>query len=300
MSSLASKTKLLKEIEKGKGVQYVLDEAHKIMGNPALIFDMEYSLIAAPTDAVNDDPIWYEFMTHGKLNSETIEFFKKESFIDSVSNCVQLNGVTYLLSNRLKYNRIFGQLYNRDNLPIADLVMVACENPFEEYTPALIETVCAILSEEICQNEYYQEYGQIYQDRIITNLIEGSIEDRKIYSGHVSNLYTGLKPEVFLAVTDVTKSSFKDAALAHIRDLFKQTEPSFKYSIYSGHIIILISSDHPKLEQKNDLNNLSDLFEKENIHAGISRCFENLFDLRTHYLEAMHALNHGSKRINLY
>ena len=293
MNSLDIKIKQLKEIENGKGVQHVLDRVHEIMGNPALIFDMEYRLIASPTNSINDDPIWYEFMTYGKLNNETIEFFKNESFIDSVANCTQFDGVTYLFSSKLKYNRIFGQLYDKEQLPVADLVMVACENPFEEYTPELIKAVCNILSEEIGLDKYYQSYSQSYQDGIIEKLIEGSIDDKGIYSGHVSNIDKGLKTNIFIAVADVTQSRYEKANLLYFRDLLKLTEPSFKYSIYSDYIVMLISSNHAKLKVKRELNNLLQLFERENIHVGISSCFENLFDLRRYYLEAVYALYHG-------
>ena len=305
MSSLNIKMNQLNKIQNGQGIQHILDKVHEIMGNPALIFDMEYKLIASPTDAVNDDPIWCEFMTHGKLSDETIEFFKNESFIDSVANCTQFDGVTYLFSNQLKYNRIFGQLYNKARLPVADLVMVACENPFEDYTPELIKTVCNILSEEISQNEYYQHYGQSYQDSIIKKLIDGSIEDRGIYSGHVSNIEKGLKAHVFLAVAAVAQSNLSSADLEPFRESLKRAEPAFKYSIYSNYIAFLISSDSPVIRLKKDLSNLLGLIEKKNIHIGISSSFEDLFELHQYYLEAVYALYDGvtvsdNQRINVY
>ena len=305
MGNLNVKIDQLKKIKNGKGLQYILDEIYAFMGNPALIFDMEYKLIASPAGAVNDDPIWCEFMTHGGLSSETIEFFKKESFIDSVANCTQFDGVTYLFSDKLKYDRIFGQLYNKDLLPVADLVMVACENPFEEDTPELIKTACNIISDEISLDEYYQNYGHIYQDSILEKLIEGDIGDKEVYTGHVSNIDKGLKSNVFIAVADVTKSNSANASLSYFRDLFKRTEPSFKYSIYSDYVIILISSNYPKLRINRELNNLIHLFEQENIYAGISSRFENLFDLHRYYLEAVNALNNSKKvfdsqKINIY
>ena len=303
--SLSVKINQLQKIENGKGVEYILNKVYEIMGNPALIFDMEYKLTAYPTGAVNDDPIWCEFMEHGKLSEETIEFFKNESFIDSVANCTQFDGVTYLFSGKLKYNRIFGQLYNKEGMPVADLVMVACEAPFEDYTPELIKTVCSIISKEISQNDYYQQYGQTYQDNILKKLIEEAIEDKGIYSGHVSNIEKGLKSNIFIAAVDISQSNSQNTDLEYFRDLLKKTEPVFKYSIYSNYIVILISSNYSELKIKRDLSNLNDLFEKENIHAGISSCFENLFELHKYFFEAVYALYDSEKipnaqKINLY
>ena len=305
MRGLNSKLNQLYAIETGKGIQHILDKTHEIIGNPALMFDMEYKLIASPTGAENDDPIWCEFMTHKKLRDETIEFFKNESFIDNVANCTPFDGVTYLSSSELKYDRIFGQIYNADQLPVADLVMVACESPFEEYTPELIKAVCNILSQEISQDDNYRRYGQLYQDSIIEKLIDGRIDDKGIYAGHVSNIEKGLKANIFLAVAKVPQTDPVYAHLAFVRDLFKQAAPAFKYSIYSNYIIILISSSDALLKIGTNLGSLVRLFEQEKISVGVSSCFENLFELRRYYLEAVHALNnearmHGRQQIGLY
>ena len=291
----------MNKIQNGKGIQHILDRTYAIMGNPILVFDMEYKLIAASTGAVNDDPIWCEFMAHGKLMDSTIEFFKNESFIDNVANCTQFDGVTYLFSDKLKYDRIFGQLYNKEQLPVADLVMVACVHPFEMNTPKLIKTVCNVLSEELSQNNYYQIYGQIYQDNIIKLLIDATIKDKCIYSGHVSNIEKGLKSHIFLAVVDIAQAKQTkgtDMEPKYFIDLFKQMQPNCKYSVYNDYIVILISLDRAKLSIKKDLNKLNELFEKENIYAGISSCFENLFELQKYYFEAMDALNDGKKAGN--
>ena len=305
MENVNAKLEELYEIEKGKGVQHILDRTREIMGNPALVFDMEYRLIASPANAVNDDPIWCEFMKYGKLGKKTIEFFKNESFIDSVANCTQFDGVTYLLSNNLKYNRIFGQVYNKAGLPVIDLVMVECESEFEEDTPELIRAVCNIITEEISRDEHYKSYGQSYQDSIIEQLIDGDIDDKEIYAGHVSNIDRGLKSNIFIAVAKVPLANPSYTYLAFYRDMLKQEEPAYKYSIYSGYIIILISSDNPVIKIRRELKNLIRPLERRKMKVGISDGFDNLFELRKHYLEAVCVLNsgkvvNGGLQISLY
>ena len=295
MNNLNDQLKKLHKIKNGQGIQYILDKTYEIVGNPALIFDMDYKLIASPTGAVNDDPIWCEFMAHGKLSHDTVEFFKNESFIDSVANCTQFDEVTYLFSNKLKYDRIFGQLHNQDQLPVADLVMVACKHPFEQDTPMLVKTVCNIISEELSQNEYYQNFGQIYQDNIVKLLIDAAIDDKGIYAGHVSNIERGLKSHIFMIVVDTSQAQHANEGIEYYRNLFKKVQPDYKYSVYADYIVILISSGSAKLSIKRGLNELNELFEQENIFAGISSCFDNLFELHKYYFEAMDALNNGKK-----
>ena len=47
------------------------------------------------------------------------------------------------------------------------------------------------------------------------------------------------------------------------------------------------------LSVEKDLNMLIEVFEKNNIYAGISSNFENLYETRTYYIEAVNALNDG-------
>jgi len=296
--SKSTKLRQIKAIKNGKGIQYIINEAYKILENPILIHDMEYKLVVSPDGAISDDCIWNEFMISGKLCDETIEFCKNESFIDSVANCTNFDGVTYLISDKLKYNRIFGQLYTNNNMPVADLVMMACDKPFEDDTPELIETLCKVLSKELSQCKYYQDYAQTYQEALIRKLIEGDIEDKGLYSSHVSNINSGLKTNIFLAVADLAQNGSAHATLVYFRDLFKRTQPAFKYSIYADYIVILASSDYAVLNVKKDLNKLNKLFKQQNIYAGISSNFENLYEMQIYYTEAVNALNNGSKSNN--
>lgn len=293
--NLPNKKEQLQAIITGKGVQHILDEAYKILENPMLIHDMEYKLVASPDGVVNDDQIWNEFMVHGFLSDATIEFCVNESFVDSVANCTNFDGVTYLFSDKLKYDRIFGQLYNHKHMPVADLCMVACEQPFEDNTPELIKTLCDILSKELSKSKYYQDYGQAYQENIIKKLIEGDIENKAIYTGHVANLDDGLETYISLAVVDISRDDRSSNQLVYFRDLFKQIQNQYKYYIYSDYIVILTSSkNESRLNSEKDWE-LSKIFKEYHMFVGLSSPFENLFALQQYYHEAIEALHYGIK-----
>jgi len=287
--------RLLEKIKLGNGMQYILDEAYRILSNPIFIFDMEYKLIAASNSAAvaKDDPISNEFLTQSRLSKETIEFLKNEDFIDCVANCIQYSGVTFLISDNLKYDRIFGLLHNKEHLPVADLCVVACETPFENDALDLIKLLCNILSDELGNNDYYQDYGQKYQESIIKKLIDGSIEDKRIYSGQVANIDKGLKNNIFVAAVDIGHRDPSYTQLAHFRDLIKSVQPDFKYFIYTNRIVILLSFVHNELDVEKDLHALYMLFEQQDMYAGISNSFDNLYDLQIYYNKAVFALNHG-------
>jgi len=286
------KSEQLKTLENGKGVQYILDEAYKILGNPLLAHDMEYKLFAHNKDAVNDDPIWNELTTNGTVDLNRLEFYKSETFFDMAAYAEK---VTFLPSDRLKYDRIFGKLFTRNQIQIGCVVIHACDKPFENSDIELFKIVCDILNKELSESEYYQNYGQAYMETLVGKLIGDRIDSKLLYTAHIESIYTGLKENIRLAVADISESDPTFNRLVIFRDLFKRTEASFKYAIYSNYIVILMNSDSEAFHIKQDLHKLYRIFEQNNIYAGISNRFENLFELSRYYNEAIAALKHGLK-----
>lgn len=291
MGNVKNKAEQLRTLKIGNGIQYLLNEAYKIFGNPVLLQDMEYNMIACTENIVTDDPFWSEFTTAGKISRELIELCKNENFHDAVANAPK---ITFMISEKIKYNRLFGKIFNGDNILIGGAILVALE-PFTDDIPELFECFCDIVNKELAESEYYRNYGQEYQEIIINKLIAGNVEDKEIYAAHVESIYMNLKDYLYLAVIDASQCDPAYAKLPDLRDSFRLTRPDFKYSIYDNYIVIIMNFDNAPLEVIKDLPKLNRLFRQNNMYAGVSSCFDNLFELRKYYLEAVEALNNGIK-----
>lgn len=279
----------LKALKTNKGIQYLLNEAYEILGNPIMTHNMEYKVIAYTENIVTDDPIWNEFVTTGTVNYERLEFYKNEEFIDTVANAEK---ITLLFSDKLKYKRILGKLFNYDNIQVGCASINESCQPFAEDDLMLYELFCDILNKEIAKSGYFRNYGQEYQEFLINKLIDGSIDDKRLYTAHVESIYINLKNNLYIIVADISKCD----QLKYFRELFKRAEPTFKYSIYMNYIVIIMSSDNEAINVRTDLNKLNRLFKQNNIYAGVSSHFDNLFELQNYYVEALNALSNGLKK----
>lgn len=292
---LSNTIEQMKTIKRGKGIQYFINESSKILGNPILMHDLDYKAVAYTENIVTDDPLWNEFVKIGGHSSNSIKLFKNEYFIDVAANT---KTIAILSSDKLKYDRIFGKIYNKNNITVAGVNLVACNKPLDDDVLVIFEIFCKILSREVSEDEFYQAYGESYQENLIGKLIDGNIEDKRLYPLQMDIIYSGLKNYLYLAVVDVVQYAPDHTKLLYFRDLLKQARPKFKYAIYSNYIIIIISSNSVKLNVKKGLKNFNDLFEQNNVYAGISSCFENLYELKKYYIEAVNALNYGLKKDN--
>lgn len=292
MSDSINKMELVKKLRKGKGIQYLINEASEIFGNPILMHDLDYQAIAYTENVVTDDPFWNEFVNIGGHSRESVEILKNENLIDIAAFT---KTVTVLSSKELGYDRIFGKIYNKDNMTVAAADIVSCYKPFEKADIAVFEIFCKKLSQEVSENEFYTNYGRMYLEKLITQLIEGGIEDKELYTVHIEIVYDNLENNLYLAVADISWRGLTHDNLVHFRDLFTQIRHTFKYAIYGNYIVFIMSTNSETLLEKYLLGELNKIFEQNNIYVGISSRFENLFELPTYYKEAVKALNYGLK-----
>lgn len=295
-----SKAEQMKNLKTGNGIQHLLDEGHRILGNPLTTFDTDYNLIAY-TDVLVDDPFWNELITTGTFCIKSQIFFMNECFTDVVANAKKL---ALMKSDKLKYDRLLGHILNGKGIKVANILMLECSEAFDTDTVAAFEILADLLSKEISNDEFYITYGETWQHIMIKRLIDFDLEEKGLYSPHVQNLYDGFRTNLYLAVVDIAKSHAAHNGQKFFLDLFRQKQNDFKYAIYDNFIIIIASTDYKAFKIKRELNELAEYFEQENLYVGISSCFDNLFELRKHYTEAVEALNslkpNGKRHIQMY
>ena len=280
-----SKLEQIKTIEAGRGIQYLLDSAQSIFHNPIVMFDTNYALIAH-TDVVTDDPLWNELVTTGTFSMAEQEFFFHERFTEDVANADKL---VIMKSDKLKYDRILGNIFNRENIKVANIVMVECAAPFEKDTQAAFEALADKITDEIRNDDYYTKYGRTYHDAIIKKILDHQIKDPGIYTSHIQILYDGFEDYLYLAVVDVLNSG----KLAYFRGLLESRYPSSKFAVYSDYVLMIMSSKYDSFSPEGIIGGHENPFAQNSIFVGISHCFENLFELRKHYDEALTALKSG-------
>jgi len=291
MMNLKDKKAQLERLNRGC-IRHILNSAYRILGNPIVLYDTSYNLLAFTEGIVTDDRLWNELTTIGTFSHETVDFFNTENFILSYA---ESEVVALMQSDKLKYDRMNGKLFDKDNVQLGDICVVACGKPFEEGDGELIVFLCEILSVELQNSEFYQKIERVYQESLFDDFIEGNIKDSDIVKNRVKEMRSELKPNLYLAVVDTTQYEHTNTHLAYFRDLFRKLQPEYKYYIHLNNIVIIISTDYAMLSVKRDLDKLNGFFEKYNIRAGISRGFCDLYELKEYFRQAINALNYGLK-----
>jgi len=287
----------IKALSKGNGIQYLLDAAHNIFHNPIAMFDTYYNL-KAYTDVASDDPLWNELISTGTFSMQTQEFFAQEYFTEDVANADKL---VILKSGELKHDRILGYIFNRENIRVALIVMVGLDALTGAEDIAAFEGLADKITDEIHDDDYFTSYGRAYHEAIIVKLLDGIIKDPTIYNPHVQILCDGFEAYIYASVVDVshnnmeTKESHQNT-LAHFKSLLENSYRSLRYAIYSDSIVMIMSSKQKDFTEGLFFDKDNNLFTHNNLFVGISSSFENPYELRKYYDQAVTVLKNGIEK----
>ena len=289
------KAEQINALENGKGIQYLLDAAYKIFHNPIAMFGTDNYDLKAYTDVTTDDPIWNELISTGTFSMKTQEFFAEECFIEDVANARK---PVILKSSQLKYDRILGNVYNGENIKVANVVMVALDIVFDEDNTAAFEGLIDKITVEIHDDEYYTAYGRAYHESVIVKLLDGIIKNPAIYTDYVQIFYDNFKDYLYVAVVDIAQNTLKNKGsnqdmLLYFKSLLEGKYRSFKYAIYSGYIVMVMSSKSKDFYEGIFFDKDNNPFKENNLLVGISGSFENPYELRNYYDKAAAALKNG-------
>ena len=293
-----SKLEEIKALENGKSIQYLLNSAYKIFNNPMFMFDSNYNLIAF-TNVFVDDPIWNELITSGTLSSQTLEFLANEHMTEDITNAEK---TVVLRREQLKYARMSGLVHNRDNIFVGLITMYECNTPFDAPSELAFAALADKISFEIRDYDYFTMLAMTYHEDKINYLLDEPAQNPLLYNAQTQVLYSNFEDYLYVAAVsverhDILERVFK-SRLAYFKSMIKTKYPAFKYSVHEDHIVMLMSSKHRYFYGAPFFAAHLNLFEQSGLFMGVSDSFENMYELRKYYDQAVKALAKGLKDKN--
>jgi hypothetical protein len=251
--------------------------------------------LKAYTDVASDDPLWNELVSTGTFSMKTQEFFAKEWFTEDVANA---NKLVILQSGKLKYDRILGYIFNRNNIKVASVVMIGADGPFGAESAAAFEEFVDKITSEIRDDEYFTAYGKAYHEDTIVKLLDRIIKNPVMYTPHVQIFLDGFTDYLSVAVVKTRQNDSHRDELVYFKNFLENKYRSFKYAIYSDCIVMIMSSRHKDFYGEQFFGGNDNLFKRNDMLVGISGSFENPYQLRKYYDQAVAALKNGMAKSN--
>ena len=283
----------IKALENGNGIQFLLNSAFLILNNPLYVIDIDYNLLAF-TDVPVDEPDWNELVTTGTFSAKTLERLANAGLTENIANAER----TAILNNeQLKNSRIAGHIPNRDKINVGLVMMSAYITPFSPESLKAFNALVDKITEEIQAYDYFTMLAMNYYEDKINLLLDGTVKNPLIYNPHAQILYDGFEDFLYLAAIHFERKSLLENVyrnkLVYLKSMLKTKYPSFKFSVYGEYIVMLMSSTHSNFYGVPYLVTHADLFEQNGLLIGISGGFENIYELRLYFDQAVTALAKG-------
>ncbi len=288
---LGNAPRFLDSLVHGRGLQHIIDIGYELLKNPIVLFDTKSNLIAHSANIETDDPLNSELLKNGRLSTETINFIWATDHQKSLNN---KRYPYYFKSEKLKYNRIVGNIY-KDKKKVALMVVWENERPFNEKDLDLVAQLCEIISSEMQRSEFYRNMKDVLFESFMSDLLDGKTTYVEPVMKRLGSMDWKLKQNLYLMVIDISMFDSTYMEISRIRDTIEPMIKDCKAFIYNNFVVALIGRDDKSLCPKAEMNDLIRFLRDNSMVAGVSNSFKNLADIRIFFDQALKAMEIGGR-----
>jgi sugar diacid utilization regulator len=289
--ALTAAANLLTSLAKARGLESIVSIAYKVLGNPIIVSDKSWKALAIASDVKEtDDLAWNEFLTNGALSLEIVSMNIKEKLTDRIEQsetpflCKEAN---------MMYPRLFCRVAVGAR-PVATVAVIEYHRPFIQRDYLLLSMLASAISAEMQKNKFLHYTRGLLYEEFIVDLIEGRLKNPSIIDEKVRSLNLGLKKFIHVVTIDIKEFDVTYFSIPYMRDYLEKMIGGSKAIIYNDKITLVTSYNSEHEIYDNDAVKLRDFLKDYRLHAGLSRPFVRLEELKDHYYQSLEALDLGT------
>ncbi|MDR1319920.1 MAG: helix-turn-helix domain-containing protein [Gracilibacteraceae bacterium] len=282
----------------------MVNEAARIVGNPIIVMDISYNILAYSENVPGNDLWWTEFsktkhFSHDFISDalrleQTLQTGDNEPFL--VTTCA--GSAVPKLSSRMVAN----------HRHIGSIVMRASNTPIENRHFQQLAVISKVTANTI-ESIYGFKYMGTIQEKLLADILDAK-DKEQLYSAcqNMENICKKDIPAKMRASVVRCRENGSGNAVDIRRDLVSYLRFGLK-SLFSSscvachhdHLVMLnaIEADRISLPPQ-QLRVLADYAENEKVRIGVSNTFTALHHLPNAYRQGTAALAHGGARISYY
>ena len=276
----------------GKGIQSVLDCAYAIVGNPMILIDSSYKLIACNADIIAFREDIAEQQKRGFVLSENIEEMKKERIYEEIR---QARYPCYSVQSR--DGRQVGwmnALVYADGMEVAQLGVPEINRPFASSDFEIVHFLCRLLSLELQKNDDFRRNMGYMHSVLLCDLIQGLIPDDNTAALRAEQLGWDLGERMCLMTVFDAAYGILDRKARIIADKIHEMIPKSRWAFFENKAVFLVpwESVVPGGEKETALRQY---FGNNALTCACSTEFSGLLDVRAAYGQTLRAYEFGCR-----
>jgi PucR family transcriptional regulator, proline-responsive transcriptional activator len=275
---------------KGNGLNELVEIGSKILGNPIILTNASYKVMAmSNTDSEVRDPIWQFAKEYGYCSQDAIDRFRVEGItartIESEEPIILNNGLAKDIPRIIKKivvgNKVAGYIG-----------IFKINREFDQSDLETVNILSDIIAVEMKNSISEEDLTTIIHESLIVDLINAAMPSTGILENRLRAAQWSIKPLICVMVVPLSKSDDSIWFFDYFYNQLKKCTNSAKVVRYKDSIIMVINYEKEQ-EYNHTIKKITDILVKNKIKTGVSRVFRSLEKLKIYYNQACKAIEIG-------
>lgn len=272
---------LVNAVFSGNGLQYLIDTATHIFGNPIYVVDLQNKYLAMPEGLIPDSEFFREESRSGYISASGIASIRANRLDEKVRR----SGTAYYYVNDLVGKGMLVDAVKIQGIEVAHIMMLESEQQFHEYDPDFFHRFSNLVSLELQKDSAYtRNKGMMYSYFLADLLRNSNVSNIR---QRLEDLGVHLKETFYIIAIPPAGVGLSNLRQEIILERVKQILPESIYVIYEETIVLLISQDLDQNLNKYEIARLDEYLSANHLKAGISNFFQYLEDTARFYRQAV-------------
>lgn len=280
---------------KNNDVQELLNLSERAIGNPIVLVDMGFRLLAHTEHIETDDEVYNELVRHGYHTRQNIDRLTHDRQVESIKNISAID-VEFPLPQVTRYQTMTKTFY-MDGIPYAYLRMICSSKPASRS----LEERFALLSDsvELYMHSRYstENINKNIYEYVLVELIERRIADRNSQRARLET--AGLDMDAEYQLAKIVFDDEENVSLSYMLEQLLAIIPESRPFIYNNCIIMLMSyeSYNRTTQERKGLHfqALRDFLTHYHAWCGLSAVFRSPLLVGDAYVQAEVSISLGQK-----
>ncbi len=274
-----------------KGLQYLVDTAATIFGNPVYVVDLQHKYLAISSGVFSDNDFFRCENAAGYINDEGMRLIRREKLDEKIRK----SNEPYYFKNTLYNESMLIDSIYMQGIEIGHVMLQESERKFNEFDHILLHRYSQLVSMELQKDSTFTQNKGVMYSYFLADLLKNPANHSNQVRERLISLGYNMKEDFYiLAIPSNSHHSVNiglEIIVAQVRNIITGSI----YVIYEDSIVFLISKERYKGFSEFELRELEKFLSSNKLKAGISNFFSHLENAARFYHQALQAVDIGMR-----
>ena len=278
---------LYRSILRDDDIQKICDLAKEFLHNPIVVLDNSLKHIAESSETQVKDAIWIDQRKNGSyISTDYVQVlaeqagYKKDHYSTSP---------VLLPKGKLKYRRIISHIFLNHH-PIGTIVIFEVQRNIQEVDLKLAKMLSEVLTLKMKNDEFLLYSKGVVYEHLFQDLLDETITSSVLYE-RIKSHHLTIEEDIYVLAVDISEFDRTYKTLQYFRSVMDEIIEKGKSILYNNYIVIVVMCKDGIYLSGNEISKMNTFCKEKKLSAGISRCFHDISMLKTHFEQAITALN---------